>query len=143
MWSQTYTHTTAADPDAVWAVLSDVDGWSAWNDGIDTLVLDGPVAIGTSFRMKPPGEEEITSTIVELDPPRVLTDLTEFAGLAVRVEHRVEPAGGGGTTIRYAVSVTGDVPDEVTAEVGTGVSADFPDVLAKLAAVAESTAVAG
>lgn len=141
MWSHTYQHATPASPDAAWAVLADVDGWARWNDGIETLVLDGPVAAGTTFRMTPPGEDTVTSTIVEFDPPHVLTDLTELDGIAVRVEHRVEPDADGGSLVSFAVTVTGDAPDDVLAEIGGGVSADFPDVLANLAATAERSGV--
>ena len=133
MWSHTYTHRTTADPERLWQLLADVDGWVNWNDGIEQIRLQGPLAVGTVFVMKPPGEKSITSTIVELDPPRRISDNTELEGISVKVEHRLDPEPGGATTIVYAISVTGDVPEEVAAEVGTAVSADFPDVMAALA----------
>jgi polyketide cyclase/dehydrase/lipid transport protein len=138
MWTRDYTQTTDLGAEALWQLLADVDGWIAWNDGIESLVLDGPVAVGTSFRMTPPGEDPVTSTIVDLQPGAVITDLTELDGIAVRVEHRLDPRLGGGTTINYRVEVSGPVPDEVAEEIGTAVSADFPDVIAKLVATAQA-----
>ena len=137
MWTHTYTHRTTADPARLWELLSDVDGWVHWNDGIERITLHGPLAVGASFEMTPPGEEPITSTIVELDPPRRISDNTEMNGLSIKVEHRVDPEPDGTTTIAFAIQVTGDVPDDVAEEVGTAVSADFPDVLASLAATAQ------
>lgn len=132
MWTTEYTGTSGASPEAVWRLLSDVEGWGAWNDGIATIALDGPLAVGTTFRMTPPGEDELTSTIAELEPNRLLTDVTEMGELVVRVAHIVEPAAGGGSSITYRVEVTG--PD--AAEVGAAVSADFPEVIGALAAAA-------
>jgi hypothetical protein len=89
--------------------------------------------------MAPPGEEPITSTIVALEPPRLISDNTELNGLSIRVEHRLDPEPDTSTTIVFAIRVTGDVPHDVAEEVGTAVSADFPDVMAALAATAETT----
>lgn len=83
-------------------------------------------------------EDTITSTVVDLQPGRLITDLTEMDGLAIKVKHRLDPQSGGGTTVTYRVEVTGAVPDEVAKEVGIGVSADFPDVLANLVAAAQA-----
>lgn len=138
MWSRDYSVTTDIGPQALWDLIGDVEGWVQWNDGIQSIELDGPLAVGTTFRMTPPGEETITSTVVDLQPGRLLTDLTEMHGLAIKVEHRLDPRPGGGTTVTYRVEVTGAVPDDVAEEVGIGVSADFPDVLASLVAAAEA-----
>ena len=76
----------------------------AWNAGIESITLDGPVAVGTTFRMKPPGEDELTSTIAELEPPRLITDDTDVGELVIRVAHLVEPVAGG-SSITYRVEV--------------------------------------
>src|SRR5438105_4645656 len=132
MWTRDYSLTTEIGPEALWQLLADVEGWVRWNDGIAAIELDGPLAVGARFRMTPPGEDIITSTVVDLLPGRLLTDLTEMDGLAVKVEHRLDPQPGGGTTVTYGVEVTGEVPDDVAEEVGESISADFPDVLVSL-----------
>ncbi|MDT7582006.1 MAG: hypothetical protein QOK35_3270 [Pseudonocardiales bacterium] len=134
MWVHEYTKDIRATPETLWRLLADVDGWVHWNAGIESISLDGPLAVGTRFRMTPPGEQTLTSTIVELEPGRLLTDLTELDGVAVRVEHRLDP-GRDATTVTYRIAVSGDgLPDDAAAEIGTAVSADFPDVLDSLAA---------
>ena len=140
MWSRDYSLTTELAPQPLWQVLADVEGWVGWNGGIESIELDGPLAVGTTFRMTPPGEETVTSTIVELQPDSLFTDLTEMDGLAIKVEHRLDPHPDGGTSITYRVEVTGAVPDEVAEEVGTAVSADFRDVIASLVAAAQARA---
>lgn len=37
MWIAEHRGSAEADPAAVWRILSDVDGWGSWNDGIETI----------------------------------------------------------------------------------------------------------
>ncbi|MFN2561033.1 MAG: SRPBCC family protein [Jatrophihabitans sp.] len=138
MWTHDYSQTTELAPEPLWQLLADVGGWVRWNGGIESLVLDGPVAVGTTFRMTPPGEDTLASTIVDLQPGQVITDLTELDGVAVRVEHRLDARADGRTAVTYRIEVSGAVPDEVAQEIGTAVSADFPDVIDNLIAAAET-----
>jgi uncharacterized protein YndB with AHSA1/START domain len=61
----------AADPELVWEVLTSFEAWPAWNPDVKSLSLHGPVAEGTTFRWKA-GAATITSTILELEPPRLI-----------------------------------------------------------------------
>jgi hypothetical protein len=138
MWTTAYTMTSQAAPEVLWRFLSDVDGWGAWNDGIETIALEGPLALGATFSMKPPGEEALTSTIVELEENRLLTDLTVMGDLEIRVAHRLKPLADGGTSITYRVEVTGPAAATIGGEVGTAISADFPQVIEALVAAADA-----
>ena len=136
MWTTDITRTTDLTPEALWPVLRDVDGWGAWNDGIETIALDGPLAVGATFEMKPPGEEPMRGTIAELEEGRLLTDVTDLGELVVRVAHRLDPVPDGGTAVTFAVEVSGPAADAVGEEVGTAISADFPEVIAGLVSAA-------
>jgi len=136
MWTTEYTLRTQASPEVLWELLSDINGWGAWNDGIETITLDGPLAVGATFRMKPPGEDVLTSTIAELEENRLLTDVTDMGELVIRVAHQLQPLASGGTSITYRVQVSGPAADAVGEEVGSAISADFPLVMAALAAAA-------
>src|SRR5205823_11670862 len=103
MWSTEYSQNAEVAPEALWKVLRDVNGWGAWNEGIETIAMDDPLAVGATFQMKPPGEDMVTSTIAELEENRVLTDVTDLGDLVVRVAHRLDPLAEGGTAITYAV----------------------------------------
>jgi uncharacterized protein YndB with AHSA1/START domain len=136
VWTTEYTLRTPASVGSLWQILSDVDGWAQWNDGVETIRLDGPLAAGATFRMKPPGQDELTSTIAELQPNRLLTDVTAVGDLVVRVEHRLDAHPGGGTSITYRVHVTAAASDAEAQEIGRAICADFPEVIAALAAAA-------
>lgn len=139
MWTKEYTATVDVGPGPLWQLLSDVNGWGAWNDGIEMIALDGPLAVGATFRMKPPGEDVLTSTIAELEQDRLLTDVTQVGDLVICVVHRLEPLLSGETAVTYRVEVTGPAGDDSGEQVGTAVSADFPQVIAALASTARTT----
>lgn len=134
MWTADYSQSVAATTDRVWAVLSDVEGWAEWNDGVASIVLDGPVAVGSTFVMTPPGEDPITSTLVTVEPGVEISDLTDFEGLRILVRHQLHAEGEGTSRAVYRIEVDGAAPEDVQEEVGRQVSGDFPEVLANLAA---------
>lgn len=123
-------------PEVVWSVLRDVETWKQWNAGIERLELEGPFATGTWFTMQPPGQDPLRSCLVDVEENRGFADETRLGDLVVRVDHRLDALAGGGTRIVYAVEARGPG----AAEVGPAVSLDFPQVLAALAAFAQSRA---
>jgi hypothetical protein len=54
---------TTAAPDALWRHWSDMATWPQWNEGIDTIDVEGPFAVGTTFTMTPPGQEPIRARL--------------------------------------------------------------------------------
>lgn len=132
-WQTQFSIETAASPQAVWALFCDVKGWPSWNAGIETIALEGPFAAGTSFVMKPPGQDAFRSVLTEVHENQGFIDETYVGDLVVTVAHRIEPLSGSRTRITYSVDARGSG----AAEIGPMISADFPDVLAALAAAAE------
>ena len=135
MWQQSFDIHTAATPATVWQLFVDVDGWAAWNAGIEAITLRGPFADGTEFTMKPPGEEALRSQLVDVRENVCFVDETRVGDLVILVAHRIEPLGPARTRIVYAVDARGPQ----AAEIGPAVSADFPEVLASLSKLAEGT----
>lgn len=134
VWRRAYARPTKASPTAIWKLWSDVEGWGAWNAGIERIQLHGPFREGTEFTMKPPGQEAIRSRLVRVAPEREFVDETIVGDLTVRVSHRIERATDGAVTIVYAVEACGPQ----SAEIGPMISADFPEVLEALTRLAES-----
>ena len=139
MWEYEHSVEIAAPPDAVWECWSDIPSWPTWNAGITTVTVDGPLAVGTSFTMTvPPDDEAITMRIVDVVPGRMFTDQVDFQGVVVTTVHRLEPTPRATTVITYRTEITGPDADTVGPAIGPDITADFPDVLAALSALAES-----
>ena len=133
MWTATASIDTTAPPQAVWRLFEDVAGWPAWNAGIEHIALNGPFATGSTFDMKPPGMEAFRSTLRDVRPHEAFVDETVLEDTRFLVSHELHALPSGGTRVVYAVRVEG--PEAAT--LGPLVTADFPEVLAALKALAE------
>jgi len=134
-WRTEYAIETSATPETIWSIFRNVPAWKDWNAGIEQIDIDGPFASGTWFTMKPPGEEALRSQLVDVRENVCFVDETRVGDLAILVAHRIEPLGPARTRIVYAVDASGPQ----AAKIGPAVSADFPEVLASLAKLAEGT----
>lgn len=125
----------AAPAERVWPIMADVPGWPRWNAGVASAALHGPFASGSSFDMQlPDGEPLLHSTLLDVVPNERFVDETAFAGVVVRVTHAIAPLAAGGVRVTYRTEVEGPG----AAEIGAGVSGDFPQVLAGLKRAAET-----
>jgi uncharacterized protein YndB with AHSA1/START domain len=140
MWEYEHSVETTAAPEALWRHWSDMATWPQWNDGIETINVEGPFAVGTVFTMTPPGQEPIRMRLVEISPGESFTDEMDAGDFVVRTEHRLEPvtATAGLTRIIYRTEITGEAAGQIGPELGPQITADFPEVLAALAKLAES-----
>ena len=132
-WQHEYGIETSATPTVIWQIFCDVPGWKSWNAGIEQIEIDGPFATGTWFTMKPPAQDPLRSKLIEVRENACFVDETRVADLVIAVAHSIKPLGPGRTRINYAVDARG--PE--ASKIGPAVAADFPEVLASLAKLAE------
>lgn len=125
-----------ARPERIWAIWTDVVRWGSWNAGIETIELHGEFETGTTFTMKPPGQDPLLSRLIDVQPPMRFTDETIVGETRVRVDHRCEPSSAHTTRVIYATNVDGPDAEAIC----RAVSSDFPDVLAALKKRAEQQA---
>jgi len=133
MWEYEYRLETSAAPEALWRHWADMASWPQWNDGIETITVDGPFEVGTVFTMTPSGGEPIRMRLTEIKPGESFTDEMDAGDFVVRTEHRLEPAAAGRTRIVYRTEITGAAAGQVGPELGPQITADFPEVVAALA----------
>ena len=133
MWTHSTSIATNATPEAVWRLFEDVAGWTDWNAGIERITLHGPFASGSTFDMKAPGMDAFRSTLRDVRPHAGFVDETVLEGTRFLVSHELQRLASGGTRVTYAIKVEG--PEAAT--LGPLVTADFPEVLAALKALAE------
>jgi len=140
MWSYEHTADSTAPAAQVWTVWTDVEAWPTWNAGIAAITVDGPFTAGTRLVMTPPGEDPIALRLTEVVPHESFTDVMDAGDFLVTTIHRLEPLAEGGTRIVYRTEITGPAAPAVGPDLGPAITADFPDVLAALAARAEQSA---
>jgi hypothetical protein len=138
MWEYEHSTETTASATELWRHWSDMATWPEWNAGIARLEVSGPFQVGTTFTMTPPGDDPITMRLTEVEPGRGFTDVMDAGEFTVTTEHRLEPLADGRTRIVYRTEISGPAADQIGPELGPAITADFPDVVAALAARAEA-----
>ena len=102
---------TSADPEAVWSLVADANGypsWGPWNDGGYQPAAEGPSRKGSIqwFRY---GRHTTVEEILEVDEPRRLV-YTVLSGMPVRnyrAEVTLTPAAPKGTSVRWTATWDG------------------------------------
>lgn len=132
----TYKHTIEARvaAEAVWATYEDVTSWPVWEPGTEKITRDGPLAVGASGTFVFAGKSPMTYWLSEVEPLRSFTDETSLGDLLVRVSHRLEPAGPGRLRVTHGAEIFG--PPQLAGRVGHSITADFPEQMVKLVALA-------
>jgi hypothetical protein len=137
MWSAEHSVETTAAPETIWKLWTDVGDWPRWNADLDRAELTGPFAEGSAITMFPREDDPIELTIAEAEEPERFVDQADLGPVVVRTAHRVERLASDRSRIVYRMEITGPEADTLGPQIGPEITADFPDVLATLAAVAE------
>lgn len=132
MWTTTATCDTRATPAAVWAIWSDVDAWTSFDESLDGATLDGPFATGTTGTISPTGMGTLPFTVTAVTDGESYSDEAAMGPVSVRFHHRVDARDEGA---RITVTVEVDGPDDE--RVGPMVAEDLPRSLRALAQEAE------
>jgi Polyketide cyclase / dehydrase and lipid transport len=135
--SYTFTHSveTDATPEAVWALYEDVSSWPSWDAQAEKITRDGPFEAGTTGTMTFVDQEPMPYWLTKVDPMREFVDETPVGALVVRVSHLLTPLPDGRLRIDYSAEIDG--PEDQTQQVGPMITADFPETMASLIALAE------
>jgi hypothetical protein len=136
LWTNEHSIETTAAPEAVWRLWVDVPGWPEWNADLERAELSGPFIPGSTITMIPHDQEPIELRIAEDVEVERFVDEARFGGVVVRTTHRIERLGDR-IRIVYAMEITGPEADTLGPQIGPGITADFPQVLAALVERAE------
>jgi hypothetical protein len=139
MFEYEHAITTSAAATALWRLWSDVSLWPHWNPDVSAATIDGPFTQGSHIAMTLASGDVIDLTLCDVLDGTSFTDEATLDGIVVRTVHRLDPQSDGTVRVVYATTVSGEAPSEVLTEIGTGITADFPDTVQSLVAHAAVT----
>jgi Polyketide cyclase / dehydrase and lipid transport len=133
----TYRHSLETDvaPEAIWALYEDASTWPSWDSEAELITRDGSFARGTTGTMKFVGQDPLEYRLTKVQPLREFVDETPIESLVVRVSHLLEPLPSGRLRITHTAEIDG--PEAEAQRIGPMITADFPDTLAALVALAK------
>jgi hypothetical protein len=130
---------TAASPERVWRVWSDMSTWGEWNPNVSTMDWQGGFVSGTTGVMNTKAGQHHKMKLVEVEPGRsFVLETAVVPGTRFRFHCRVEPAGAR-TRVGQTVEVGGPLGPVLGGMLGPQVSKEFGLLLENLARKAEST----
>ena len=99
----------AASPEAIWAVLIDVERWPEWTASVRRARrLDvGPFVVGSRARLEQPKLPPAVWRVTELVAPHSFVWVSGAPGLTTEAVHRLDLNERGGTTVTLGISQRG------------------------------------
>jgi hypothetical protein len=129
---------TAASPESVWKIWSDMSTWGDWNPNVSTMDWQGGFVSGTQGVMNTRAGQHHKMKLLDVQPGRFFAlETSVVPGTTFRFNCRVEPSAGK-TTISQMVEVKGPLGPILQGMLGPQVSKEFGTLLANLAKRAEA-----
>jgi hypothetical protein len=136
MWTHEESIDIQAAPTVLWRLFSDVSRWPHWDASLEHAEANGPFADGTRVTMRMVGDAPaIVSTLRDVRENENFSDEVLIEDHSIRVHHGLRALTSSSTRVLYRTEITGPQ----AALWGQRVTADFPQVLAALKALAETT----
>jgi ligand-binding SRPBCC domain-containing protein len=106
MQTHVYEVVVNTAPEKLWLAIADVRRWPDWDAGLEAIEVEGEVARGSLFRLKPRGGPAVTMSVETMESPRCFVDVAHLPLAKMRTSHEfgAEP---GGTRIRLTIQVSG------------------------------------
>lgn len=132
MWSGSYSEVVKdIDVASIWAVVSDVDSWAAWDD-VEFATLHGAFATGSHFTFKPKGAPKaLTIELIDVVLMQRFTDLTRFPMARMTGKHEYFQRGND-VEIRVTMSIEGPMSWVWRKIVAENIVKDLPKQTAQL-----------
>ncbi|MGI8904098.1 MAG: SRPBCC family protein [Solirubrobacteraceae bacterium] len=129
-----YETDTSASAQSIWSLYEDVSTWPRWDAGAEEVTREGEFVQGSSGTMKFIGQDPLPYRLTKVEPFREFIDETLAGPVTVRVSHKLTPLTAERLRITYRAEIYG--PTEQAQQIGPAITADFPDTVASLIALA-------
>jgi uncharacterized protein YndB with AHSA1/START domain len=137
-WERTAEASSTAPPPRVWAALLDGRRWSRWNEGVEWMTLEGPLAPGTLLTMKPRRAPQTAFRIEAVVPGRMLALVLTFGPVAALRFRWELAAEADGTAIVQRLAIGGPLAGLLLRRSAERIAAGMAANLERLAQLASA-----
>jgi hypothetical protein len=136
MWEYEHTIEGKVSKSAVWSIYSDV---ARWDDGIESIELDGEFGAGASGMIKPKRQYKLSFRLTKVSPDSGFSDETDIpgSGITIGFTHTLESVGEGVTRTTHHVTITGPASDFLGPAIGQEMAEGIPDTMYSLMRMAQ------
>ena len=136
MWHTQHTLETTTTPESIWHCWTNISGWPEWDDGLEWVTLQGPLAMGSSGVMKRRSGEQLAFRVIEFIEGRSFTCLGRTLWTNLMFIYRLEPCSMG-TKLTHRVEAKGPFAWFLRLTLGSRIRESLPKAARKLAHLAE------
>ena len=134
-WKYTYEHDTNAASEALWDVISNVEGWPSIDPNIQSLEMTESPGVGARFTLKPKGGPRIRFQITQFQPPSTNADTSRLHGSVMTTTHKLQTTTSG-TLIAVDIQISGILAPLWSILVGRKHATGLPEQTRRLIAAA-------
>jgi hypothetical protein len=137
MWTFEASAVSAASPETIWPLYSNVANWNRWDEAIIASDLEGKFEVGSKGAMTIEGNPHPLEFVLhEVEVNHMFRDITQIPGISIEFKHLLEPTPAG-TKITHYVTISGPEWKRGAATVGKKLEQGLPHTVASLARLAE------
>lgn len=138
MWTFEHTETTSATPAQLWAHYAEPTTWPDWDHELESVTVQGAMAVGTRGRLKPIKGPATPFTFTEVTPEVGFTDISRLPLARLALTHHIEPTAAG-SRFTHQVTITGPLSPLFARIIGRSIAVGLPIAMLALARLAEGT----
>jgi hypothetical protein len=138
MWQTEQSEVTSASPDAVWAVLSDVEAWPGWNPGLKRASLRGKLEPGMVGEVILPDGRRRPMRFDQVQINAALNYSGSAPPGRIHFLNRIEPGAHGGSRVSMGAAISGWLAPLYGRFFGRVIAGYLPTAVAQLADRAEA-----
>jgi uncharacterized glyoxalase superfamily protein PhnB len=120
MPTKSFSALSTATPEQLWRALADVSRWSAWDEGVSHVALEGAFVTGARGVMSLHGQAPLDFVLTEVTPGVSFSNESRLGPVTVRFHHGLD-ALSGGTRVTHRVEVDGPGADGLLTTLAPGV----------------------
>lgn len=137
-WEFEHSIETNARKEEIWALYSNIESWPLWDQGIESVSLEGEFKDGAQGKIKLVGQGLLSYRITMADPNKGFSNETVIYGLNATVKflHTFSDMLDGKIMLINHVTVACPDNELIENEIGEGITSGIPNTMANIARMA-------